>query len=290
MFSFKHRWIADILVLSLIVYFGVSAFITVLNSRLAPTPAMQEEAVKLSEKPAADAKPLEDYAIITERNLFGGTSQGLAEAPPEEIVLDDIPTAVNSLGLKLVGTVVANKPEESSAIIEDRSTRKQEVYQEGDRVKEALIKRILRHNVVINAGRRDEVLTMEPEESTGKTPARERAPRAQQRSAAGGSIRLDRQELESQMANLNELMQQVRIRPFMEGKQPAGFLVSNIKPGSLFSKMGLRNGDVIQGVNGETITTPDQAVELYESLMEGGEIALEIKRGRRKQNLSYQVE
>jgi general secretion pathway protein C len=290
MFSFKHRWIADILVLSLIVYFGVSAFITVLNSRLAPTPAMQEEAVKLSEKPAADAKPLEDYAIITERNLFGGTSQGLAEAPPEEIVLDDIPTAVNSLGLKLVGTVVANKPEESSAIIEDRSTRKQEVYQEGDRVKEALIKRILRHNVVINAGRRDEVLTMEPEESTGKTPARERAPRAQQRSAAGGSIRLDRQELESQMANLNELMQQVRIRPFMEGRQPAGFLVSNIKPGSLFSKMGLRNGDVIQGINGEMITTPDQAVELYESLMEGGEIALEIKRGRRKQNLSYQVE
>jgi len=290
MFSFKHRWIADIFVLSLIVYFGVNAFISVLNSRLAPTPAMQEEAVKLSEKPAADAKPLEDYAIITERNLFGGTSQGLAEAPPEEIVLDDMPVALNSLGLKLVGTVVASKPEESSAIIEDRSTRKQEVYQEGDRVKQALIKRILRHNVVINAGRRDEVLTMAPEESTGKTPARERAPRAQRRSAAGSSIRLDREELESQMANLNELMQQVRIRPFMEGRQPAGFLVSNIKPGSLFSKMGLRNGDVIQGINGEMITTPDQAVELYESLMEGGEIALEIKRGRRKQNLSYQVE
>ncbi|NIQ87596.1 MAG: hypothetical protein GWN93_00240, partial [Deltaproteobacteria bacterium] len=131
MFSFKHRWIADILVLSLVVYFGVNAFITVLDSRLAPTPEMQEEAVKLSEKPAADARPLKDYAIITERHLFGGTSQGLAEPPPEEIVLDDIPVAVNGLGLKLVGTVVANKPEESSAIIEDRGTRKQEVYQEG---------------------------------------------------------------------------------------------------------------------------------------------------------------
>lgn len=262
---------------------------TVLNSRLAPTPAMQEQAVKLSEKPAADARPLEDYAIITERNLFGGTSQGLAEASPEEVVLDDMPVAVNSLGLKLVGTVVANKPEESSAIIEDRSTRKQEVYQEGDRVKQALIKRILRHNVVINTGRRDEVLTMIPDESTRKTPASERAPRTRRRPAARGAIRLDREELESQMANLNELMQQVRIRPFMEGKRPAGFLVSNIKPGSLFSKMGLRNGDVIQGVNGETITTPDQAVELYESLMEGGEIALEIKRGRRKQNLRYEI-
>jgi general secretion pathway protein C len=290
MFSFKHRWIADILVLSLIVYFGVDAFMTVLNSRLAPTPAMQEQAVKLSEKPAAAARPLEEYAIITERNLFGGTSQGLAEAAPEEIVLDDMPVALKSLGLRLVGTVVANKPEESSAIIEDQSTRKQEVYQEGDRVKQALIKRILRHNVVINTGRRDEVLTMVPEESKGKTSAPERASRTRRGPAAGRSIRLDREELESQMANLNELMQQVRIRPFMEGKRPAGFLVSNIKPGSLFSKMGLHNGDVIQGVNGENITTPDQAVELYESLMEGGEIALEIKRGRRKQNLRYEVE
>ena len=290
MFSFKHRWIADILVLSMIVYFGVDAFITVLNGRLAPTPAMQEEAVKLSDKPAADARPLEDYAIITERNLFGGTSQGLAEAAPEEIVLDDMPVALKSLGLSLVGTVVANEPEESSAIIEDQSTRKQEVYQEGDRVKQALIKRILRHNVVINTGTRDEVLTMVPEESTGRKPAPGRATRTPRRPSAGSSIRLDREELESQMANLNELMQQVRIRPFMEGKQPAGFLVSNIKPGSLFSKMGLRNGDVIQGVNGEAITTPDQAVELYESLMEGGEIALEIKRGRRQQNLRYEVE
>jgi general secretion pathway protein C len=290
MFSFKHRWIADILVLSLIIYFGVDAFMTVLNSRLAPTPAMQEQAVKLSEKPAAAARPLEEYAIITERNLFGGTSQGLAEAAPEEIVLDDMPVALKSLGLRLVGTVVANKPEESSAIIEDQSTRKQEVYQEGDRVKQALIKRILRHNVVINTGRRDEVLTMVPEESTGKTSAPKRASRTRRRPSAGSSIRLDREELESQMANLNDLMQQVRIRPFMEGKRPAGFLVSNIKPGSLFSKMGLRNGDVIQGVNGENITTPDQAIELYESLMEGGEIALEIKRGRRKQNLRYEVE
>ncbi len=76
----------------------------------------------------------------------------------------------------------------------------------------------------------------------------------------------------------------------MEGKQPAGFLVSNIKPGSLFSKLGLRNGDVIKGINGETISSPDQAIELYESLMEGGEVDVEIKRGRRSQNLRYEIE
>jgi len=290
MFSFKHRWIADIFVLSLIVYFGVDAFMAILDSRLAPTSVKEREAIRVSKKVAAQLKPLQDYAIITERNLFGGSSQGLSEVQAEKVDIEGMPVAVQSLGLKLVGTVVANKPEESSAIIEDLTSRKQEVYREGDEVKNTRIKRILRHNVIINTGRRDEVLTMLPAESTEKSSASSRPTPRRPTPSESSSIQLDREELESQMADLNELMQQVRIRPFMEGKNPAGFLVSNIKPGSLFSKMGLRNGDVIQGVNGETITTPDQAIELYESLMEGGAIDLDIKRGRRTQKLRYAVE
>ena len=291
MFSFRHRWIADIFVLSLMVYFGVGAFMAVLDSRLAPTSVKEREAIKFGQQVAAEVKPLQDYAIITERNLFGGSSEGLSEVQAEKVDIEGMPVAVQSLGLKLVGTVVANKPEDSSAIIEDLTSRKQEVYREGDEVKNTRIKRILRHNVIINTGTRDEVLTMMEEESTGKSavPARPTRGRPTPPSETS-SIQLDREELESQMADLNELMQQVRIRPFMEGKNPAGFLVSNIKPGSLFSKMGLRNGDVIQGVNGETITTPDQAIELYESLMEGGSIDLDIKRGRRTQKLRYAVE
>ena len=291
MFSFRYRWIADIFVLSLMVYFGVGAFMAVLDSRLAPTSVKEREAIKFGQQVAAEVKPLQDYAIITERNLFGGSSEGLSEVQAEKVDIEGMPVAVQSLGLKLVGTVVANKPEDSSAIIEDLTSRKQEVYREGDEIKNTRIKRILRHNVIINTGRGDEVLTMMEEESTGKSAAPARpSPRRPTPPAETSSIQLDREELESQMADLNELMQQVRIRPFMEGRNPAGFLVSNIKPGSLFSKMGLRNGDVIQGVNGATITTPDQAIELYESLMEGGSIDLDIKRGRRTQKLRYAVE
>jgi general secretion pathway protein C len=291
MFSFRHRWIADIFVLSLIVYFGVGAFMAILDSRLAPTSLKEREAIKFSQQVTAEVKPLQDYAIITQRNLFGGSSEGLSEVQAEKVDIEGMPVAVQSLGLKLVGTVVGEKPEDSSAIIEDLTSRKQELYREGDEVKNTRIKKILRQNVVINTGTRDEVLTMLPEESPGKSGAPALPTRGRPTIPSDtSSIQLDREELESQMANLNDLMQQVRIRPFMEGKNPAGFLVSNIKPGSLFSKMGLRNGDVIQGVNGETITTPDQAIELYESLMQGGSIDLDIKRGRRTEKLRYAVE
>jgi general secretion pathway protein C len=144
--------------------------------------------------------------------------------------------------------------------------------------------------VIINTGTGDEMLTMEPEERTTKVAPPARTARRPKRRMSAGPIRLGREELESSLTDLNQLMKQVRIRPYMEGNRPGGFLVSNIKPGSLFAKMGLRNGDVIQGVNDEAITSPDQAVEFYESLMEGGEFALDIKRGRRKQKLHYEIE
>jgi general secretion pathway protein C len=66
--------------------------------------------------------------------------------------------------------------------------------------------------------------------------------------------------------------------------------VTDIKPGSIFAKMGLRNGDVIQKINDEGISSPEQAIELYQSLMEGGGIALEIKRGQKSETINYEVE
>jgi general secretion pathway protein C len=193
-----------------------------------------------------------------------------------------------------VGTAVTEKPEENIAFIEIRRGRKQGAYQEGDEVEKVRVKKILRHNVIINTGKRDEVLTMEPEENSGKSPAPRETPRPQpftSKQAPGRkAIRLNREEVEASVSDLNKLMKQVKVRPYMEGGEPAGFLVSDIKPGSIFTKMGIRNGDIIKGVNEETITSPDQAIELYQSLVEGGEIALQIKRGQRSRELRYEIQ
>jgi general secretion pathway protein C len=287
----KYRWIYNLLVISLVTYFGVSAALSLWRA----TPEIDLEpsatAVKAPIKKSAQIPSLDNYNIIAERNLFGSSEE--ESSASEEVSLEGIPVAKQNQGLKLVGTVVAEKSEENLAFIETRRLRKQEAYREGDRVDETLIKRILRNNVIINTGEQDEVLTMKPEEDSRTPPApRQPVQRPQRRRPANapGTIQLERDEIESSLTDLNQLMQQVRVRPYLEGKEPAGFVVSNIKPGSVFSKMGLRNGDVIKGVNEEAITSPDQAIELYESLVEGGEIALEIKRGRREQKLRYEIE
>jgi general secretion pathway protein C len=290
MIAMKRRWVWDILVLSLIVYFAVDALISVLDAKLAPKPGAEISPVKSATRQSGAFRPLEEYGIISKRNLFGGGAQEPATVRPGEIDLAQIPLALNSLGLKLVGTVVSGSPAEELAIIEDLGTHKQELYHQGDRVKQALIKRILRENVIINTGAQDEMLTMKPEESPEQAPTSVPFPRPSTPAAAtSGPVRMERQEIESSFADLNQLMQQVRIRPYMEENKPAGFLLTDIRAGSIFAKMGLRDGDVIQRVNDRTITSTEQAMELYQGLMQGGEIALEIKRGRRIEEIHYDI-
>jgi general secretion pathway protein C len=287
--AMKHRWLFDIVVVSVVVYFGVSAVVSVLEAELTPGPLGESVPVTTSQALPSNSHALDQYAIITERNLFGGVAGNSSLTHPDEAALAEMPPALESLGLRLVGTVVTGTPELDLALIEDRDTGRQEFHHRGDRVKQAVIKRILRHHVIINAGERDEVLTMEPEASGARpaSPAETVASRPSQ--ASGVAIRLDREEFDSSLLDLNDLMTQVRLRPFVEGDGPEGFLVSDIKAGSLFAKMGLESGDVIKRVNDQTITSTEQAFELYRSLMEEDGFALEIERGANRHELTYEI-
>lgn len=154
----KRPWIFILLAFVLVVYFWVPTLLMVLEDKHEPVP----DPISATTKPAVTRRPLDEYSIIAERNLFG-TSQKKGSPTSEEmeaILLKRIPVAEKHLGLTLVGTVLGDDPDTSMAFIYSRSTRQQEPYYEGDRIGEVLVKRILRHNVVIETERGEEVLVM----------------------------------------------------------------------------------------------------------------------------------
>jgi general secretion pathway protein C len=70
--------------------------------------------------------------------------------------------------------------------------------------------------------------------------------------------------------------------------KPKGFRLFAIRPGSLLGRVGFRNGDIIQAVNGNDTSTPEKAIETYNKLRtaglvrasllrEGKPVAIEIK-------------
>jgi general secretion pathway protein C len=85
-------------------------------------------------------------------------------------------------------------------------------------------------------------------------------------------------------------MQEIRVRPRFEAGQPAGFVIYNIAPKSIFARMGLMDGDVISAVNGKSLTGTQPAIDFYNAITEGGRVSLEIRRGDKKQELHFQIE
>ena len=81
------------------------------------------------------------------------------------------------------------------------------------------------------------------------------------------------------LAHPDQYARQARIVPSIRNGQPDGFKLYAISAGSLWSAIGLANGDTIRSVNGHDLSTPDKALELYNKLKTATE--LEILVGRR---------
>jgi general secretion pathway protein C len=237
-----------------------------------------------------NALPLRAYSIITERNLFDGSSEE-AQSNQKKAVWEEIPPAQESLGLTLVGTVLRRASEQNLAIIQNQKARKQEIVYEGDELGDVTIKKVHRHKVILATERGDELLTMKFRTRRLTRDARRTSKSRRTVSArkTRGRITLDRAEIESFLQNIARANQQVRMRPHFSKGRKAGIRFSSIKSGSLFARMGLRNGDIITGVNHIPVTSPEEISELYRYLDRGGEVDLEFKRSGRPRKLKLSI-
>ena len=303
----KRSWVLtlfNLLLLGLLIILGIYTVQNVRNVRLEPeaVAAIEPASLIAATAPEATIRPLIDYRFIWERNLFN-ISKEKAPVPKKEIAIEKLALAGKDLGLKLVGTVVADDPARNRAIIHNRSSRQQEAYQEGDQAGKVQIKKIMRNKVVITSEKGDELLTVEIEDSGKRAspslaqqwasrnlPFQAQVPEGIVPRAATRSIRLEREKVAASLANPDQLLQDMNISPYMQGDQPAGFRLDRIPPQNIFREMGLRSRDVVVGVNGEDITGPDQAVDFFRTLGEGGEVTIEIKRRHRTRQIRLNIE
>jgi general secretion pathway protein C len=148
--------------------------------------------------------------------------------------------------------------------------------------------------VVLSVDEHDEILAMEEIQGTRRGTRRIASATSSARKLPVSSyprkIRLKSEQVEKALENLGQLMEQATLRPHIEDGQPTGISITGIKPNAIFRRMRLRNGDVITGVNGNSIGTVEDAVKFVEQLSSGSNIQLQIKRRGREQTLDYTIE
>ncbi|MBN1932895.1 MAG: PDZ domain-containing protein [Desulfobacterales bacterium] len=284
----RYLIVINILLITTAVYLSVKAFYKTVTAKVqineVSTKPIQSNSGPDNEK----QQPLAAYKIITERNLFKTKKRG--EQKPDAINFEMLKQT--ELKLKLWGTVTGDR-KIVYAVIEDGQSRQQNLYKTGDSIQNATIKMILRTKVILSVNGKDEILQMEDFSNHKKAGrlSKRRLPSAPgtHSTQSNQRISLERNQIEDAFKDINNIMKDIKIRPYLTEGKPDGLILSSINPRSIFRKMGLRNGDILTGVDGEKIESVDNALEFYEKLKLSSKIALQIKRRGQLKTIEYNI-
>lgn len=273
-----YRTIFNLFALAIIIFIGVELFYMIIRVQLNNVNTQgiivhHLPDVKRHRKPTFDY-----YRAIIKRNIFGSGEDVSKEMQAEEI--ENLqPT---SLKLALLGTVSGNQ-QNSFAVIEEINKKKQALYRVGDSVQGAIVKKILRGKVILRVKERDEILTIE--EAAALRTKKEYL--VSKPIGKGATIIVGRSDVQESMKNIHHLLTQVRIRPHFKDGKADGLSITNIKAGSFFAKLGLKNGDIVQGIDGRVIKSPDDVLEMYNKFRLGSQVALQIMRNNEQRIINY---
>lgn len=87
--------------------------------------------------------------------------------------------------------------------------------------------------------------------------------------------------------NFSKTLEEAKASPNLVGGHVKGFLITNIVPNSVYSKLGLKNGDVVSAINGIELNDAARAIQTLNSMRNENIIELQIIRGG--QPISFKV-
>jgi general secretion pathway protein C len=225
-----------------------------------------------------------DVEAIAANHMFGEASAAaeveLAPAPEIDDNLAD--TRLTNLVLK--GTIASAIPEFSVAVIAD-GTAEQRVYAIGDSLGGGTsLHAVYADRVVLNENGALTNLRLPVEFASESAPAVRRNTRTTRQAQVGTAD--DADSLRSVVTqNLTQLTDIIRPTPYLVDGQPAGYRVYPGRNKRQFAALGLRPGDLIKDINGQELTDPTQAMQIFETLGTTDQVTVTIERNGQDESL-----
>jgi general secretion pathway protein C len=288
--SRKYLWAVHLVFISLFAY--VAARIANL--------AVEAEIVSLRDTEllrivARDAPPriLTPLGVAQLAKLTGLTVPEPDTVKPGAWAADELGSQPiqSALRVKLLGTLLAVDPQWSLASILDLGTSRAQTYWIGDKLEGAEILEIERDRAIILNNHRREYIDGHAAVTSAKGDEvpRPSVPGTGIRALSENEYEISRREIDSSLANFTEVATQARIVPVSKDGQVQGFKLFSIRPDSIYSKVGIQNGDVIRKINGYELNSVEKALELYTKLKEANRIDIEYERAGVKGHRTYNI-
>ncbi len=217
-----------------------------------------------------------DYSDILRYNVFG-TPQDAAESnhPGPET---PSPADEGTLGIELLGTV-SGHPLIARAIVRESGTSSTSIHKLGDIIHNAVIKEINRDSMTVNYQGRDITLrrlTRTPAE----IPALPPKPDLKQD---------DIQPQSPQSPVVEQLLTRTTLTPYEVDGQVQGIRITGLDKIPLAGVLGLKEGDVIHTVNGQTLTSKQKAFQVLKKAKSQQALDIELLRDGQSTTLSFPI-
>ena len=238
---------------------------------------------------------LSKYRPTEKANLF--SSEGIippalnadSSGPQENF---DGPAVKTNLNIELLGTIVHADERKSIATISNgqkgSSLRLNEEIEDLLEVAKIERKKVTFKN--LNNGRMEYIEIPEDiKVSLGVNKPKRVAPIISNTSPDNLKVEISRGEVDKYTSDLFTTLKQARVVPHRENGELQGFKFVSIRPNSIFQKLGMKVGDVLKGANGEKVTSPAQAMELYQSLKDSNNVQISVNRGGKDVTLDFNI-
>jgi type II secretion system protein C len=228
-----------------------------------------------------------DPGIILKRNIFDSAQGDLSDVPIEhpdlpleDLPADDVETPCKGT-MRLIGTVVLPGDLERSLAAIVGSDNKAGLHRGGAEVEGSRIRAIHSDGVVL--------------QNTGATADRN-AGLSEDEMAEGiqkvntTNYNVSRSMLNKVLDNAGKIIGIAAVAPKMEGGQSIGMEIRGIRPGTLLTNLGIQNGDILESVNGQPLSSPDTALGAYTTLRTADKFNLSIRRGGQSMMINYSLQ
>lgn len=288
-------WAIKALLAGLLLYVAVAVIVTplYLGRALKPLPVSGDGRNQEPAPAEPRNRPPTDLSAIVENNLFAGAG---SPAPQVDAVTPSAPNAISAeeeLGLKLIGAI-AGDPTTSRAVIQNTTTGTALPYKIGDTAGTATVESIESDRVVVRHAGRRKVLPLESgtvAPAKGR-PTEDKPQNTQNTTSEGKRTPADQQAPPSRpsIGYVEDIFHKAKIEPYVQNGRTEGLKITGLENTPLTGLFGLRNGDVVQTVNGQSLTSKQKAFQTLQKARKQSKLQIQLLRDGKAKELSFDLQ
>jgi len=268
---------------------SLNAFVSQALVRPVTNPVLPVATAAPAQSPVTSARLAEE---ILNSGLFAA-ARSPGRGPESPAATQPLKPLDAAKRIKVMGTVIGEGVS-ALAVLEDMVSKRQLLYHLYDRIPDVgQIVEIRRDGIMVKEGEQQEFLSLAVALPGLAVPVAMAATPTPTSPSKGlfskGHLSVDRQFLAQNMSDVPQLLTQAQALPFYQDGKLTGWKIESIKPGSVYEKIGLLAGDVLQRVNGVEIRDPGMMLTLFQQVKNENQVKVDLIRASQKTTLTYDI-